>query len=539
MIDVSFIKFAWKYFFTDFYTTVNILTSDASKNLFVNYPNGSAAFAVLKDDASIVKVLSSNTKLGYHYSIFTDIIDKENSFTNPKTDSHRINMIHEIMKESMKYTNENIGKIMDKHLYILFDMLGSGGFLDEAFEKFMLSIWLEVMFGNCVSLEEYIDIRNKVLDYLKIFYESKWKFVPIIGSITTKFNKQRYKNKLKEIDALLIKLTKSITNNATKNKGFIANLYNNGISEEIILGNAINFILIYDFIANTTLESLINIVHNCQVSHTYSYKKSYIFQYRSRVLEEDLLIENRILKKGTLVYLDLKEKYHHSHGPRMCIGIKFTHLFTTYFNHFINDACKFELLDVNPKESFVYSKDVPMDSLKYKVNISYKRDYLQKWLPSYNFKGIQFYDILSIYRNVSLFKYIVGAFTKALLASDIGVDCILVPEVRGIPLASCVASNLNLPLHIARKSGKIPGRIHSYTYSTLYSTDTLEISQHSELNNKRVVIIDDGISSGGTIKACMKLLDKFSGCNIVKVLCIIDYRRSHGISNVYTLFDIV
>ena len=63
---------------------------------------------------------------------------------------------------------------------------------------------------------------------------------------------------------------------------------------------------------------------------------------------------------------------------------------------------------------------------------------------------------------------------------------------------------------LIRKKGKLPPPTISEKYSLEYGEDYLEISSELNLQNKKVVVVDDILATGGTSAACIKLLEELS-----------------------------
>ena len=81
--------------------------------------------------------------------------------------------------------------------------------------------------------------------------------------------------------------------------------------------------------------------------------------------------------------------------------------------------------------------------------------------------------------------------------------------------------NLGLPFVPVRKKGKLPYKTISASYELEYGADKLEIHNDALSSGSRVLIVDDLIATGGTIKACGELVGALGG-NIVGVVTLID-----------------
>ena len=117
--------------------------------------------------------------------------------------------------------------------------------------------------------------------------------------------------------------------------------------------------------------------------------------------------------------------------------------------------------------------------------------------------GVNFLDITPVLENPKAFAHC----TKWLIncVRSCGATSLVAMESRGFPFAASVAHATNLPLILARKSGKLPGPVYQKIYATEYSTDILEIKQSSPVG-ARPLVIDDLLATGGTIQAVSELL---------------------------------
>jgi adenine phosphoribosyltransferase len=132
--------------------------------------------------------------------------------------------------------------------------------------------------------------------------------------------------------------------------------------------------------------------------------------------------------------------------------------------------------------------------------------------PNWPSEGVNFLDITPILENPSVFDYCIDQFiTAARTASSI-----VAIESRGFPIGAVLANRLGIPLVLVRKPGKLPGALYSESYTTEYSTDTLEIKQTANVGTSPM-IIDDLLATGGTVNAVVTLLKK--NFNPVSISC--------------------
>jgi adenine phosphoribosyltransferase len=91
------------------------------------------------------------------------------------------------------------------------------------------------------------------------------------------------------------------------------------------------------------------------------------------------------------------------------------------------------------------------------------------------------------------------------------VDGVIAIESRGFLLGSCFSLARKIPLVLARKKGKLPGKTLEESYALEYGTATLQIHEADLAPGKKWLIIDDLIATGGTIEAVAKMVKRRGG----------------------------
>ncbi|MEF9919300.1 MAG: adenine phosphoribosyltransferase [Eubacterium sp.] len=124
-------------------------------------------------------------------------------------------------------------------------------------------------------------------------------------------------------------------------------------------------------------------------------------------------------------------------------------------------------------------------------------------------EGISFKDINSMIKDPVAFRHVIDEFYKIAKALDVNLVCI--PEARGYIFGTPLAYLLNVGLVPVRKPGKLPGEVVSEKYSLEYGTNIVEIQKTAIKPGDRVVIIDDLLATGGTMKAAINLVEKLGG----------------------------
>lgn len=133
-------------------------------------------------------------------------------------------------------------------------------------------------------------------------------------------------------------------------------------------------------------------------------------------------------------------------------------------------------------------------------------------VPDFPKPGILFYDITSLVADAKAMDAVRQEMKHWTAGKN--VTKIVAVESRGFLFAPLLAQDLRVPVVLARKKGKLPGKVFSQTYELEYGTDTIEMQQCDLEGEGTVVVIDDLIATGGTLKAVADLIEKNSSYNI-------------------------
>ena len=102
-----------------------------------------------------------------------------------------------------------------------------------------------------------------------------------------------------------------------------------------------------------------------------------------------------------------------------------------------------------------------------------------------------------------------------------GVSRVCGAESRGFIFGTAVAQALSAGFIPIRKPGKLPAERRAMEYELEYGTDTLEIHADAVRPGEKVLMVDDLLATGGTMKACCDLIDGLGG-EIVGVTVLIE-----------------
>jgi len=146
-------------------------------------------------------------------------------------------------------------------------------------------------------------------------------------------------------------------------------------------------------------------------------------------------------------------------------------------------------------------------------------------IPDFPKKGILFYDITTLLQNPQAFRKAVDALARRF--KDKKIDTVVAIESRGFIFGGALAYKLGAGFVPVRKKGKLPFKTKSASYSLEYGTDTLEMHIDAISSNKKVLIVDDLLATGGTAAAVTKLVKSFNA-KIIGVAFLIDLTFLNG-----------
>ena len=140
-------------------------------------------------------------------------------------------------------------------------------------------------------------------------------------------------------------------------------------------------------------------------------------------------------------------------------------------------------------------------------------------------KGISFKDISPLLRDGEVFHQCIDEMAE--IVKGFNPTLIIGPESRGFVFGFPISYALKIGFAMARKKGKLPGEVLSKTYDLEYATTTIEIPAHSLKKGDRVVLVDDLLATGGTLKALKELIEE-SGATVVGVVTLIELEALNG-----------
>lgn len=139
-------------------------------------------------------------------------------------------------------------------------------------------------------------------------------------------------------------------------------------------------------------------------------------------------------------------------------------------------------------------------------------------------KGITFKDVTPILNNAEAFKFTIDEIVK--YAKEKGANVIIGSEARGFIFAAPAAYAAGMRFIPARKPGKLPRPAFNQSYELEYNESNLSIHKDDIKPTDKVLIVDDLLATGGTVKAQVELI-KMTGATTVGAIFLIDLVDLH------------
>lgn len=145
-------------------------------------------------------------------------------------------------------------------------------------------------------------------------------------------------------------------------------------------------------------------------------------------------------------------------------------------------------------------------------------------IPDFPKKGILFRDITPLLMDQRKFKDCIDYFVSFTKEK---VDYVISIESRGFILGSALAYALPAGFVPIRKEGKLPHTKFQTSYELEYGSAVVEMHTDAIHQGSRVILIDDVLATGGTMKAAIELVSKF-GANITGIYFLIELKDLGG-----------
>ena len=153
-------------------------------------------------------------------------------------------------------------------------------------------------------------------------------------------------------------------------------------------------------------------------------------------------------------------------------------------------------------------------------------------IPDWPIKGVNFRDVTTLFKSAECIRIITDEFYD--LYKDKGITKIVGIESRGFVMSSAAAIRLGAGIVLCRKPGKLPCETIQMSYAKEYGIDTIEIHKDSITEDDVILLHDDLLATGGTMKAACDLVRKF---HPKKVYCNFIIELQSEFPNARDIFD--
>ena len=146
-------------------------------------------------------------------------------------------------------------------------------------------------------------------------------------------------------------------------------------------------------------------------------------------------------------------------------------------------------------------------------------------IPDYPKKGIMFRDITTLLKDKRALSICIDELADWVREKDI--DYLVGIEARGFIIGAALAVKLGVGFVPIRKKGKLPYQTICQKYQLEYGEDEMEIHKDAIEEGSNVVIVDDLLATGGTVRAAADLVEKVGG-NVAGLAFVIELSELGG-----------
>lgn len=150
-----------------------------------------------------------------------------------------------------------------------------------------------------------------------------------------------------------------------------------------------------------------------------------------------------------------------------------------------------------------------------------------KTYPDFPKKGIIYRDMMPLFQKPDVFRKMVDLFAEHVRKTVPDVKAVAGIEARGFLLGPPLALALNVPFLPIRKAGKLPGNVTTEAYTLEYGQAALQVQVEAVPAGKKVVVIDDLLATGGSMKAAINLIQAAGG-SVALCLVVMELEELQG-----------
>ena len=146
-------------------------------------------------------------------------------------------------------------------------------------------------------------------------------------------------------------------------------------------------------------------------------------------------------------------------------------------------------------------------------------------IPDFPIPGILFYDVTTLFKSAECMQEMLDTLYE--MYKDKGITKVVGIESRGFIMGGALAARLGAGFVMARKPGKLPAETIEESYDKEYGKDTVQIHKDALDENDVILLHDDLLATGGTMKAACELVKRLKPKKVY-VNFIIELKELHG-----------
>ena len=130
-------------------------------------------------------------------------------------------------------------------------------------------------------------------------------------------------------------------------------------------------------------------------------------------------------------------------------------------------------------------------------------------IPDFPKPGILFYDITTLLKDPASYRESIDLMLEPYTGE--GIEVVVGMESRGFIFSAPMAYLLDAGVVPVRKLGKLPAETLTVEYALEYGSNTLEIHRDAIKPGQKVLIVDDLLATGGTVRGTIDLVERLKG----------------------------
>jgi adenine phosphoribosyltransferase len=146
-------------------------------------------------------------------------------------------------------------------------------------------------------------------------------------------------------------------------------------------------------------------------------------------------------------------------------------------------------------------------------------------VPDFPKPGVMFKDITPLLADAHAFRECADALAAPWRQA--GIDAVCGIESRGFIFGAALARALDAGFVPLRKAGKLPAATLGVDFDLEYGAARLEVHTDALRSGARVLIVDDVLATGGTLRAACDLITRL-GAGIAGAGVVIELDFLHG-----------